>query len=299
MVIGVCLVFLVGLIWVLVGVVLTRVSATGTSVVTFYMVGCWLAGIFAWVFLVNWPVLAKEFPDRAMELAAWLGGAGALNSLGQLMLIKAMSLGHKGVSWAMVQTAMLIPFLSSLLFWKEKITLPGSAGITLLLVAIVLLSRGRKDAMMNATQRRPSTGWLMMVIGAIVLIGSSQACQAVPSHWDNWQDAASLRVCFLSTGGALANTLWVLLLRQRITTNTLRYGGMWAVLALLSYYMLFQALDRLTSAGMSCFVFPIGQAVCMIGFALYSYWHLCERFRPVVLCGMGCGVAGILFMAVR
>ncbi len=295
---GLLLTLVVGLIWVLVGVVLTRVAATGTSVIGFYMIGCWLAAGFSWVFLVDWPVLRAGIPDRAGELAVWLGIAGTLNSLGQLLLVKAMNAGHKGVSWAMVQIAMLIPFLSALFFWQERLTLVGMAGITMLLLAIALLSRGR-GVQIGESATVPVWKWLCFVLGALLLIGSSQACQAVPSHWAGWQDAGQLRVCLLATGGAVANTVWVLLMRQRITLPAIRYGALWAILAVFSYLFLFRALDHLTQAGMSCFVFPIGQATCMIGFALYSAWRLKEVFNLTVRCGLGCCLTGILLMAIR
>lgn len=298
MLIGLLLTLMLGLVWVLVGVVLTRVAATGTSVIGFYMVGCWLAAGFSWLFLTDWSVLRAGIPARAGELALWLGIAGTLNSLGQLLLVKAMNAGHKGVSWAMVQTAMLIPFLSALLFWQEQLTLAGTMGIAMLLLAIALLSRGRGSQHAEGT-----TGsvwkWLCFVLGALLLIGSSQACQAVPSHWVGWQDAGQLRVCLLATGGAAANTVWVLLRRQPITRLAIGYGALWAILAVSSYLLLFCALDHLAQAGMSCFVFPIGQATCMIGFALYSAWRLKEAFSRTVCCGLGCSVTGILLMTIR
>lgn len=295
---GLLLIFVVGWIWVLVGVVLTRVAATGTSVIAFYLVGCWLAAAFAWGFLVDWPLLRAGLPARSGELALWLGIAGTLNSLGQLLLVKAMNAGHKGVSWAIVQLAMLVPFGSALLFWQERLTVAGAAGLLLLLGAILLLSRGRQ-AGVAATVPVSSRSWLGLVLGALLLIGSSQACQAVPSHWAGWQDAGRLRVALLATGGALANTVWVSALRPRITRPALRYGALWAVLAILSYLLLFRALDHLARAGLSCFAFPIGQATCMIGFALYSFWRLKEPFNRTVRYGLGCGLLGIVLMALR
>lgn len=295
---GLLLIVVVGWLWVLVGVVLTRVAATGTSVIAFYLVGCWLAAVFAWGFLVDWQVLRAGLPARTGVLALWLGIAGTLNSLGQLLLVKAINAGHKGVSWAIVQLAMLIPFCSALLFWQERLTVAGATGLLLLLGAVVLLSRGRLPAA-AAPVRASTMNWLGLVLGALVLIGTAQACQAVPSHWAGWRDAGRLRVAFLATGGALVNTVWVVALRPPLTRPALRYGMWWAVLAVLSYVLLFRALDQLARAGLSSFAFPIGQATCMIGFALYSFWRLREPFSRSVWCGLGCGLLGIALMALR
>lgn len=298
MAVGILLSMALGATWALIGVVLTKVAKSNTSAITFYMSGCWLAAGFSWLFLADWPVLAVEIPARTAELSVWLGLSGILNSLGQLLLVNAMNSGHKGVSWAIVQTGMLIPLIASFIFWSERISLAGACGIALLLLAIILMSRGRRDS-----EAQPACGisakWLFFVFGALFLIGSSQAFQTVSSHWANWQDEGNLRVCFLATSGAIANTFWVALQRETITRKAIGYGAVWAVLAIFSYIILFHAIDILAREGMSGFVFPFSQATCMVGFALYSLLLLKERFSRSACYGLCCGVTGIIMMAFR
>jgi multidrug transporter EmrE-like cation transporter len=78
-----------------------------------------------------------------------------------------------------------------------------------------------------------------------------------------------------------------------------KFGSIWAVLAILSYLLLFRALDHLAQAQISCFAFPIGQATCMMGFACYSFFSLREHFSVPVRCGLACGLCGIVLMTMR
>lgn len=295
MLLGFLCIALVGIVWVLVGVVMTRVAAAGVSSIVFYATGCWIAAIVSWLLFADWSILMAGLPPRAGELAGWLGVSGTFNSIGQLLLIKAMKSGHKGVSWAIVQIAMLIPFLSSVLFWGEKISWPGIAGMAALLGAIVFMAQQRSGAEFRGPGGSKFV-WLCAVVGALTMIGSAQAFQAVPSYWTGWADEARLRVCLLALGGALANTIWMVLLRQKVSLPALRYGACWAVLALISYGLLFVGLDHLAAAGMSGYAFPLGQATCMIGFAFFSRFWLKEPFHWPARLGLALGLLGILLL---
>lgn len=289
---GLALAGCVGLLWVLVGVILSRVSAARISAPVFYAVGCWLAAGFACVCLTDWSLLLQGGQTRVADLVLCVGAAGVVNAAGQMLLVAAMGQGHKGVSWAIVQMAMLLPYLASVLLWQEPLTLSGVGGMALLMGGLLLMGASRAGGVAGGGGMR----WLFFVTGAFLLIGVSQAMQSVPSHWQGWSDAARLRPSVMLLGGAVANTLWVLLRRERIRMAAVRLGAIWAVVAVASYLLLFLALDTMAAARISGYAFPVAQVTCMIGFSLYSALALREAFSWRVRLGMIGGLVGMFLL---
>lgn len=293
---GFLIICLVGLTGALVGVIMSRMAQNGGSGIAFYTAGCWMVAFIAWLVIADWQtIIDRGLPPRFTELVFWLSFAGMFNAGGQFLLIMAMRVGHKGISWSIVQTAMVMPFVISIIVWGEDITLTGLFSLLFLICAVFLMGGVGRNK--NPDNRGYSLTWFLYVIGALVLIGLTQTFQSVSSHWVDWTDELNLRVPVFSTAGAISNTIAMVVLKQRTSRLILKYASIWAVLAILYYALLFKGLDILAGVGLSRYAFPLAQAVCMIFFVIYSSIILKEHFGKSVKVGVCLSLMGILLFA--
>lgn len=306
---GILLALASGLAFGAVGAVLRRVSRAGGSLVTYYV----LFGAFylalSLVFQVRWSRLAAA--DRLPQLALAIGLSGIVSGLGMLLMTRSMSLGHGGISWAISQSAFVVPFVAGVLLWGDRSGWGGWTGLALVLAMVAALGLRQESGSADdevggpvgaasATPRgaKPRAAWLASVTGAFAALGVSQALSSVPSRWAGWTDAAGLRVA-LSAAGFLA-VLFVLF----VFTRDRRPGRLVPLLALahgalgfLGQAAFFASLDRLTPLGLAAAAFPVSIGTTILSFSLYSALVLRERFRALDIAALAAGTAGIALLA--
>jgi len=298
---GILLALASGIAFAAVGVVLRRVSRAGGSLVTYYV----LFGAFylalSLAFQVRWSRLVAV--DRLPRLALVIGAAGLVSGVGMLLMTRSMALGHSGISWAISQSAFIVPFVAGVLLWGDRSGWGGWTGLALVLAMVAALglrqgggSPAAATPNTNTAQRRGA--WLASVAGAFAALGVSQALSSIPSRWAGWTDGAGLRVA-LSAAGFLAALLVLFAF-----TRDRRPGRLVPLLALahgalgfLGQAALFASLDRLTPLGLAAAAFPISIGVTILSFNLYSALVLRERFRAIDVAALAAGAAGIALLA--
>ena len=168
-VLGFFLVFIVGSMWFLIGVVLSRVATLNVPEIAFFALGNVITAFFAWLVIADWSILLHKTPVNLFGLIFWMALAGVFNTFGQLLLVFAMRKGHKGISWGITQAAMLIPFLLSIIIWKEAVT--GILGIVFMIMAILIMSLGKNSIDASSQKSRFSISWLLAALGSFFLSG--------------------------------------------------------------------------------------------------------------------------------
>lgn len=294
---GILLSLASGLLFGGVGVVLRRVSRAGGSLVTYYVLfgACYLA--LALAFQVKWRLVAGA--ERLPLLAAVIGFAGLVSGFGMLLMTRSMALGHGGISWAISQSSLVVPFLAGVLVWGDRSGPGGWAGLALVLVMIVVL--GRRQGGTDATAvdaRRGRRSWIATVAAAFVALGVSQTLSSVPSRWAGWTDAAGLRVPFSAAGFFVVMLVMLAFSRDRrpgrlVPLLALVHG----VLGFLGQAAFFIALDRLAPLGLAAAAFPVSIGTTILSFSLYSALVLRERFRALDVASLAAGSAGIALLA--
>ena len=296
---GILLSLASGLLFGSVGVILRRVSRAGGSLVAYYALFGTFYLALALVFQVRWRLVAGV--DRLPMLSLLIGLSGVVSGLGMLLMTRSMALGHGGVSWAISQSALVVPFLAGVLLWGDRASAGGWAGLVLVLAMIAVLGRrpGEGDVGRQTASAAPRRGpWIASVAGAFAALGVSQALSSIPSRWDGWTDAAGLRVA-LSAAGFL-----VVLLVLLAFTKDRRPGRLVPLLALahgvvgfLGQAALFASLDRLAPHGLTAAAFPVSIGTTIVSFSLYSALVLRERFRPLDIASLAAGSSGIALLA--
>lgn len=296
MVHGILLALLSGLLFGGVGAVLRRVSRTGGSLAAYYALfgAAYLA--LALVFQVKWRLVAGtvDLP----RLAIVIGIAGAVSGFGMLLMTRSMGLGHGGISWAISQSALVVPFLAGVIGWGDRAGPAGWTGLALVLAMIVALGVRQGGGAADDDAKRRRGAWIAAVGAAFVTLGVSQALSAVPSRWTGWTDAAGLRVALSAAGFLAVQLVLFAFAKER------RPGRLVPLLALLHGVLgftgqaaFFASLDRLAPLGLAAAAFPVSIGTTILSFNLYSALVLRERFGWPDLAALAAGSAGIALLA--
>lgn len=286
---------LLGCSWSFLGSLMGRASSGTRSGSAFLSIGTGLVALAGWVFLVDWPLLISGQVPRLWTAVAWTAAAGVTNGLVQLSMVMTMSRGHKGLSWALGQSAMVIPFCAGIFLWNETVGVTGWSGVVALLLAVGLIASRKGGG--DGAALLGSPGWLGCAFLTMGLIGVTQLLFSVPSYWPDWDDVASIRLPVNATATCLVHCMVLGLTRQRPDGVCLRMGLLWLCGSFPSFLLLFLTLDRMEAVNLRPIVFPLAVGACMVSFLLYSRFWLCEAFPRRVLVGLSLALVGIVLVA--
>lgn len=286
---GLMFVVVTGLLWAMLGIVMARVAERTPSPSGFYTVAYGLAAIAGWACAVEWSALSSI--SRIGPVVFWTGGAGVMSAGYQLSLAAAFRRGPRGVSWAVVQSALIVPFLLGVLVGGDKIGPAGWGGVALVLAALPFLGDVRSGA------SRP--GWGLWVAAAFTFVACQQTMAGVPSRWPGWEDTAHLRPTLACTATAAVQSISAWTTRSAVPRADLMLAAIFAVVLLASFTTLFAALDRFSRLSVGAAVFPIAVGISILAFVCWS-----ARFRNEPMdgrrgLGVGLLTTGILAMAMR
>lgn len=283
----------VGVMWAIVGAIMSSVASSGRSITAFYAVGNGLTALVAWILFVDWQAINGDIP-YLRALIFWMVVAGIVNGVGQILMISAMRRGLRNATWGIGQSAMLVSCLATVILFGEQPGAIGWTGILCLMMALYFLSSAPDP---SADNRESSRTWLMLSLGTLLAMGAAQVLMGYPSRWDGFVDVARLRTPVTLTSAALFYTLVMLALRQRVSRMDLGLSFFWSLAALASYYALFLCLDKMAEHRLAGLVYPIGVGTCIVIFSLYSRVALSEPIGLRRGVGLGLTVTGITLLA--
>jgi drug/metabolite transporter (DMT)-like permease len=292
MLIGLFSVVAVGLIWATIAVIQSHVARTGGSISSFYAVGFSLAAVFGWVLFPQWSRGAAQPSPLLWAVLIGVGLSGVGNGAGKALVIGAMRHGHKGVTLALSQATMIVPFLGGMLLWSERPSAVACLGVAAAAAGACLLALHRGA---DGAEERCDSRWLPLALSAFAAIGLSRVLFVASTHWGDGP-ALSLRTPVALSAAGLVHTLRVLLGRRGWDGRMLRLSVLFSVLAVAGYELLFLATDRLSDRGLSGLAFPVGVAVSIAAFSLYSRLVLGEPYNRRSLAGLALTVAGLTLM---
>ena len=282
-----------GLLWTLIGILFTRISKSQDHPLTYMASALFFTALWAWLFTANWYTLGSGSIPALEAFLPIIILAGALNSAYSIFMLYAMRRGHNAVTWTIGQSAMVVPFLASLVFWHDRVIWNGSLGVGIIFFSILILGFGRS--------REEKSGrdyvWLVLAICTFLCVGISQTLFTIPSRWQGWTDAASLRIPVSTLAGFLLQAGILLRLRKFPGRQALLTGFFQSIISIVGQRMLFAGMDILGSYGMVSVVYPLSVGVCIVGVSLYSLLIMKERFKITEVSGIAAGLAGIILIS--
>jgi len=280
---------LTGLSWTAIGVVLSRCAKQRFDIVSYSMVQTAATAVLAFLLYAE---PGKVELRTFWILAAAVFGAGALNALAQMVVKTAMTRGNHGPIWTVSQSALVVPFLASVILWGKHGTAGQWTGTALIAGGILIPVAGKCEDFRL---------WLRPALLAILLFGIVQTLYLVPSQFPECRDAGNLRPMLAAFGGL---TGWELVrrgVRGRFLGDrpTLVLALFMSVLSLVGLKLFFLSLDHLARAGFGNVGIPLIVGCNIVGFSLYSLLILRERLSRIEISGMLAILAGIAAIAIN
>ena len=288
---GIVLNICCGLCFASLGVVLSLASSNNINIYSYYFLGSLFAFTGSAVLVVEWQSIPEM--TRCGELVMWMSTGSIFNCLGHLLLFFNMKHFHKGASWAIAMSALIIPYSASTFIWGEQVTLSGICGCIIIIIGIIGLSIARKDS----AGARKGNLWLLSSLANFVCYGLAQICMGVPSHWEHWLDSANLRSPLSALLCAVFMFIVMILNKQTGYRKTLVYGIVYSVIYLTALCLIFKTLDILSVFEMSKIFWPLGSGVCIFSFCIYSHIRFREKFSRLDVCSIIILLCGLILIS--
>ena len=288
MILGLLMIAGLGLLWAGVGACMATAATRRVPPAAFYAVGSCCAAVITALTITDWRSL--HWSGATIDLVLWTLGAGAINAIGQAVTIASMNCGPARISWTIAQSAMILPFLAGVWFWRER---PGPMvwlGLSCIVMALVGFARCRTET--TAARRR---GHLLLAFAGMILIGGGQVMMLATGQASG--DPARLRPLCMLVGMALVHGGASLALLRPPPARTYAPALFWALLAATAYALLYTTIDHMQTLGLRALIFPCGITVNILVFSFASRRRLREtapRLEDIALAGL---TLGLLLMA--
>ena len=150
MLFGVFALIAVGLSWTLVGIVMGIAPRKGVDPGLVQLFGSVCSVAVGSILLAVLPGSVPGTGELFVPCSLYFSG-GFLNCIMLLMMSKAMQRGPNGIIWTIIQSAMIFPFLTGIVFYGVEPEPIRIAGLFLILSALVLFGLCKNNDVNNTT----------------------------------------------------------------------------------------------------------------------------------------------------
>ena len=291
---GYLLTVVLGVVWTAVAVILSEGRRRDCPVPQFYFAGSLIAVLILMCF-AGADGLRGIFSSDARSAVWCLFFGSILNGAGQAVSMMNLSRGGRALAYAIPQQAFLFPYLWSIAFWGQYVSVLSVVGIALIVAAVFYLSVTRNgDRSASLSARR-----IVVALLAMVLMGTSQIILITPTRFAASQTLPPLSAACVILG---ANTLFFLAwssIRPRGFAAFRLYlplGAGWGVCAAASYSILMAALVHLGKVGQSGIVFPVAAGILILLYSLFTVLRYREHLDWTRRCALAALVCGIFLV---
>jgi len=292
---GILLIICLGILSGLIAIIMSNIASNKSSIYAFYFMGTGFTCILSWILIVNW----SNFLDNITlvhykKLFLFIGLAGGINAIGQILLIVGMRNGYHGITWTIGQSSIIVPFIASTIIWQEYISLQKWLGMVCVFCAMFLMAQNKPG-----NERKHIQTMVVLSILTMFVLGTAQTLMGIPSHWANWVDTARLRVPIFMTMNMLVHGTFVIIKKERFNWTIAFSSLIWAISVLLLYFGFFHALDIMAKLQLTSVVFPISVGTSIVFFAIYNHFWRGEKYNKRTIVGILLLLIGIAVIACR
>lgn len=292
MITGLIFTLLIGIFWSLVGVYYRAIAKWKLSFFDISLV----TGVSSMIFLLacitdTGALLHGEITAPSCFFILFVLAGGAVNMLGGLFLQRSMVWGKSSVTWAIGQSALIIPFTAITLIFHEPWSILKISG-TIAVVAGMLLLSMRPGG--TAEAPRPRYG-VLLALTAFCLLGIGQTILSAQS-FSGYDDAAGIRAPLQVAGSFLAVLTAKFAMHDRgfkLNRKVLLLLLLMTLQGVLTTVLQFYALDALKECGMNGVFFPVAVGTCIAGYSVWSVAIYKEHLSLPVIAGTLTILAGI------
>ena len=285
---------LVGLGWTLTGAIMGDAPKKKIDPGVIQFLGAVCSSLFCLLFLDRTALAAVP---AGVRLSAFLSYffCGALNCLMLYLMAHAMQKGPNGIVWAVIQSAMIFPFLLGVICFGESPKPVRIAGLCAILLSLILTAAGKDNA-------GKGKEWKIPAFTAFLLTGLVHILATLPSFFESSRALPPLFRILAAGAGVLITSAGAIRIRRHKFSlgGNLRSKHLWIYTGLLQFFGLisasllqYPAMDTLARHGIGGASYPIMIASCIVGFSLFSLLCLKERLTLLQYAALGCCIAGI------
>ena len=291
---GLLLCFIVGILWTCVGVFYKMMAQWKLSVFDISLVTCPCTLILTILFYTKTGAfLSGELPLPDWTYVIYMIVAGGVNMGGCLILQRSMLYGKSAVTWAIGQSALIIPFLAITLIFAEPWSGLKILGTLAILAGMIAFS-GRNEAKDEALPR--ARYGLILALISFAVLGIAQTMLSGASYL-SYKDPGRIRPILALIGSLSAVCIGKIALKKR-GFHLERKAWLLICLVLIQNALVtciqFVAMDHLAACRMNAVFFPFAIGVCIGGYALCSVIFFKEKTTKLIRIGILLILTGIL-----
>lgn len=302
---GIMAMVIVGSSWCLIGLVMGDAPKRGIEPSLVQLFGYSFSAFVS----ITVMIATGGIPQCSARVLLLTCGAYAVSGLMNFFMLQimayAMQRGPNGIIWAIIQSALIFPFLGGVVFFGVELTAFRLAGILFLLAALVLFGLTKENA-----GGEKKGGWRGPAFICLAICAVQQNLTTAPSYFEEARAVNSVVRSLSMVAGGLAGAFFYNLyrmnperraqFRSNIRNMILwRYVGALQFFNLIFAYTLFYpGMNVMADAGLGGMCYPMMVGSCIISFTLSSVWLLKERIRPLQLAALAICVSGLVFLCI-
>ena len=298
---GIASMVIVGSSWCVVGFVMGNAPKNGIQTDLVQGISAIFSLLIGFFLLVIFNAWSTSTPMVTFLVCLTLAVAGVLNFIMLQIMSHAMQSGPNGIIWAIVQSALIFPFIAGVVFYNVQLTLLRLLGVISLLGALVLFALAKNNTSSGGSR------WKIEAFLALAITGAVQILCNAPAYYQEARGVSSLlRSLSLVAGTVPTAVLWNLFGTKNSWQNiktTLRNKKIWIYIGSLQLFgIIFSAMlqhpgmNVMADHGMGGMCYPVMVGSCIISFTLTSIFVLKEKIRPTQLFALLICLAGLILI---
>lgn len=322
---GIALTFLIGIIWMLVGIIYSKATRDKNEfnlfMITYLIIYAILAFLLPQLFVFEGMqniIPLKYMPVKPLSvvplseiarLLVLMAPVSIFGFFGFFLLSIAMRKGSHSVAWGIMQSAIILPFLAGWLIFRDNVNAINLSGMFLIVVALGFMVRGKQLNNHGSTAdvvKNDNKVFLFWTFMAFLGTGISQIFSLLPNKVTViCPDSAAFseavlawRIPLMSLCGLCIWTVMGLICKVKFSLSQVKSGFSYAVVVFAGQTLLYVAIDCLSEYNLSGIVYPIAVGCCVVFFALFCIIYKHEKLHYLEKIGLGILSLGIFAQAI-
>lgn len=295
---GITAMVIVGSSWCLVGLVMGDAPKKGVETSYLQLFG----GLFSVAASLLILFATKSVPQCGLSIFLMTCGlyfiCGVMNFFLLQIMSAAMQKGPNGIIWAIIQSALVFPFIGGVLFFDVQLSFLRVLGILFLLVALALFGFC-KD---NSTSH--GGNWRLLAFIGLAICAVQQNLMTIPSYFEEARCIGSIVRALSTVFGATASAiLYIACSAKRRSTlgKNLKNTMLWKYVIALQFFSLifaytlfYPGMNAMADAGLGGMSYPMLVGSCIVSFTLASIYILKEKTKPLQIAGLFICILGLV-----
>ena len=302
---GIVAMILVGMSWCLTGLVMGNAPKRGIDTGLIQFFGGLVSATVSLCIASATGAYASSPPRVMLPTLTTFFFSGFLNFFMLQLMSAAMQRGPNGIIWSIIQSGMVVNFIVGVLFFHAELNMAKSAGIILLLAAIVCFGLSRDNS------RKSSENWRLLTFCAFSVCAIQQTVNTLPVYFPEARQVSSVLCTFATSSGAVSAAILYTLCtlsgdKISLLKSNVKNAMLWKYVLLLQFFSLifaytlfYPGMFAMGKHGLGMVCFPMMVGSCILCFTLAGIFLLREKVRPLQLAALAMCLSGLTGLAMR